>query len=64
MDKKRNMGKLLREQRKSIPLSLNQLSEMSGVSASHLTRVENGERVALPKSLQRITKPLGFDLKE
>jgi transcriptional regulator with XRE-family HTH domain len=64
MDKKRNMGKLLREQRRSIPLSLNQLSEMSGVSVAHLARVENGERVPSLSVLQKIAKPLKFDLYE
>jgi transcriptional regulator with XRE-family HTH domain len=62
--KRRSIGKIIRKQRKSIPLSLVQLSQMSGVSASHLARIENGERVASPKSLQRIAKPLGFDLNE
>ena len=37
---------------------------MTGVSASHLARIENGERVASPKTLQSIAKPLGFDLNE
>ena len=64
MDKKRNIGRVIREQRKSVPLSLKQLSEMSGVSIAHLARVENGERVPSPNILQKIAKPLNFDLNE
>jgi transcriptional regulator with XRE-family HTH domain len=64
VDKKRKIGKIIREQRKSIPLSLKQLSEMSGVSIAHLARVENGERVPSPNILQKIAKHLHFDLNE
>jgi transcriptional regulator with XRE-family HTH domain len=64
VDKKGNIGKVIREQRKSIPLSLKQLSQMSGVSIAHLGRVENGERFPSPKILQKIAKPLNFDLNE
>jgi transcriptional regulator with XRE-family HTH domain len=64
MDKKRNLGKLLKEQRKSIPLTLRQLSAMSGVSIAHLARVERGERVPSLSVLEKIAKPLKFDLYE
>jgi transcriptional regulator with XRE-family HTH domain len=64
MDKKRDLGRAIREQRKSIPLSLRQLSEMSGVSVSHIARVERGERVPSPSILNKIAKPLNFDLYE
>ena len=64
MDKMRNIGKVIREQRKNIPLSLIQLSGMSGVSASHLARIETGKRVPSPSILQKIAKPLGFDFNE
>jgi len=60
----RNIGRIIREQRKSIPLTLNQLAEMSGVSIAHLGRVENGQRIPSPHTLQKIAKPLGFDLNE
>ena len=59
-----NIGKIIREQRKGIPLTLHQLSEMSGVSVSHLGRIEQGSRKPSPRTLQKISKPLGFDLDE
>ncbi len=64
MGNKLNIGKIIREQRKSVPLSLNQLSKISGVSVSHLGRVEQGQRAPSPHTLQKIAKPLGFDLNE
>ena len=60
----RNIGKIIRQQRISIPLTLKQLSQMSGVSIAHLGRIENGQRSPSPYTLQLIFKPLGFDLFE
>jgi transcriptional regulator with XRE-family HTH domain len=62
--KKQNIGKIIREQRKRIPLSLSQLSRISGVSVAHLGRVEHGQRIPSPHALQRTANPLGFDLNE
>lgn len=64
MRKKQSISKIIREQRKSIPLSLNQLSELSGVSVSHLSRIEQGQRKPSSRTLQKVAKPLGFDLNE
>jgi transcriptional regulator with XRE-family HTH domain len=64
VDKKHNIGRIIREHRKSIPLSLEQLPSISGVSVSHLGRIENGERVPSPGVLLKIAKSLNFDLME
>lgn len=64
MDKKPHIGKIIKEQRKGLNLSLNQLSKISGVSVAHLGRIEKGQRVPSPRILQKIAKPLGFDLNE
>ena len=58
------IGKIIREQRKRIPLSLSQLADMSGVSVTHLSRIEKGLRSPSPRTLQRIAEPLDFDLNE
>ena len=39
-----NIGKVIKQQRAMSGLTLRQLSEMSGVSSSHLGRIERGER--------------------
>lgn len=64
MSSKKNIGKIIREQRKKLSLSLNQLSRLSGVSEAHLGRVEQGERMPSTRTLQKVAKPLGFDLYE
>ena len=60
----RNIGTILKRQRKIIPLTLQQLSDISGVSISHLGRIKQGERRPSPQTLQKIAKPLGYDLDE
>lgn len=60
----RNIGKIIREKRRGIPLSLKRLSAMSGVSIAHLSRIEKGERGPSPHTLQLIAQPLGFDVNE
>ena len=42
-------------------LSLRELAALSGVSKSHLGRIERGERFPSAYILRRIAKPLGFD---
>ena len=64
MSSKQNIGKIIRNYRRKKPLTLNQLSDLSGVSVAHLSRVELGQRVPSPRTLQSIARPLGFDLNE
>jgi len=45
-------------------LTLGELAERSGVSASHLGRIERGERFPSARILRRLAKPLGFDESE
>ena len=57
-------GKIIKEQRKKLSLSLNQLSKLSGVSVAHLGRIEQGQRIPSTRIIQKIAEPLGFDLYE
>jgi transcriptional regulator with XRE-family HTH domain len=59
-----NIGKIIKQQRQAANLTLNELSASSGVSPSHLGRIEKGERFPSAFILQRIAKPLGFDVNE
>ena len=63
MDQNRstNLGEIIRQGRVTQRLTLSQLSAMSGVSSSHLGRIERGERYPSASILRRIAKPLGFD---
>lgn len=56
-----NLGKILKQQRIAIPLTLQELAATSGVSSSHLGRIERGERFPSAHILRKIAKPLGFD---
>ena len=56
-----NLGRILKQQRVSLPLTLRDLSSMAGVSASHLGRIERGERFPSGSVLRRIAGPLGFE---
>lgn len=60
-DMNRDIGKVIKQQRKNLSLTLRQLSEMSGVSKSHLGRIEQGLRKPSTHTLLKIAKPLGFD---
>jgi len=55
-----DLARILRQQRVMRELTLQQLSEMSGVSSSHLGRIERGERFPSAHILQKIAKPLGL----
>ena len=62
MDEARtDLGRILKQRRVSLPLTLRDLSAMSSVSASHLGRIERGERFPSGSVLRRIARPLGFE---
>ncbi|OGN98944.1 MAG: transcriptional regulator [Chloroflexi bacterium RBG_13_51_18] len=56
-----DLGKILKQQRITIPLTLQELAAESGVSSSHLGRIERGERFPSARILRKIAKPLGFN---
>ena len=58
------LGRILRQQRIAIPLTLQELATLSGVSSSHLGRIERGERFPSARILRKIAKPLSFDENE
>ncbi len=61
VQKDNNLGRILKQQRITIPLTLQELAATSRVSSSHLGRIERGERFPSAHILRRIAKPLGFD---
>lgn len=60
----KNISTVLRRQRTMMGLTLHELNEMTGVSSSHLGRIERGERFPSARTLGRIARPLGFDENE
>ncbi len=59
-----NLGAILKQQRIAKPMTLQELAAKSGVSPSHLGRVERGERFPSARILRKIAQPLGFDENE
>lgn len=59
-----NLGDLIKQQRVSVSLTLQQLAARSGVSPSHLGRIERGERFPSARILKRIAGPLSFEENE
>ena len=60
----KNLGKIIKQQRVMISLTMRELAERSGVSASHLGRIERGERFPSARILRKIAKPLGLSESE
>ena len=56
-----NFGTIIKRQRVVVPLTLREFAAASGVSASHLGRIERGERFPSAHILRKMAKPLGFD---
>ncbi len=55
------LGKVIKQQRIKVPLTLQELAAASGVSSSHLGRIERNERFPSARILRKIAKPLGFN---
>jgi len=60
MANNKSLGKILRQRRVTLLLTLGELSAKSGVSPSHLARIEKGDRFPSARVLRKIAKPLGF----
>jgi len=56
-----SLGEIIRQQRVTIPLTLQELADQARVSPSHLGRIERGERFPSARILRKIAKPLGFE---
>jgi len=56
-----DLGKILKQQRITVPLTLQELTAKSAVSSSHLGRIERGERFPSAHVLRKIAGPLGFE---
>ena len=54
------VGNLIKQRRLLVPLTLQELAANSGVSSSHLGRIERGERRPTAQTLRKLAKPLGL----
>jgi len=60
-DNNKSLGKIIKQRRVTMVLTLAELSAKSGVSPSHLGRIELGQRFPSAWVLHRIAEPLGFN---
>ncbi len=63
-DTENHVGGIIKQQRISLPLTLQELATKAKVSASHLGRIERGERFPSAHILRKIAGPLGFEENE
>ncbi len=63
-DNRNHIGGIIKQQRISLPLTLQELAGKTNVSASHLGRIERGERFPSAHILRRIAGSLGFEENE
>lgn len=56
-----HLGRIIKQQRISLSLTLQELAAKSSVSASHLGRIERGERFPSAHVLQKVARPLAFE---
>jgi len=54
------LGRVLKQQRLMVPLTVRKLATMSGISPSYLGRIERGERFPSASILRKMAKPLGL----
>lgn len=59
-----NLADTLKKLRFSLSLTLQELASKSGISASHLGRIERCERFPSARTLRKIAKPLGIEENE
>lgn len=52
---------MLKERRITMRMTLAELAAKAGVSASHLGRIERGQRFPSGRALRRLSKPLNFE---
>ena len=57
----KDLASTLKQRRISLAVTIRDLAAQSGVSPSHLGRIEVGERFPTALVLRKIAKPLGFD---
>ncbi len=56
-----DLGKILKQRRLMASMTLSELATAADVSASHLGRIERGERYPSVRILRRLAKPLSIE---
>jgi len=59
-DHGKNIAGIIKQRRVLMGLTLREIATRSGVSSSHLGRIDRGERIPSARVLRKIAEPLGF----
>ncbi|GAH92551.1 unnamed protein product, partial [marine sediment metagenome] len=59
-----DLGEILKQRRRTMPLTLKEVAARSGVSPSHLGRIERGERFPSAPVLRKLAKALELNESE
>lgn len=63
-DNNKSLGRILKQRRLVMGLTIRKLASLSDISLSHLGRIERGERFPSASILQKMAAPLGFEESE
>ena len=58
----KTIGKQILQRRKVLNLDINDLSQFSDVTASTISKIENGKLNPTIKTIEKLLSPLGLDL--
>lgn len=64
IDNDKSLGRILKQRRLVMGLTIRKLASLSDISLSHLGRIERGERFPSASILQKMAAPLGFEESE
>ncbi len=62
MNSIKEIGKIIRERRKSIKLEIEDLKDYSDITCATISNIENGKANPTIKTLQKIFDPLGLTI--
>jgi transcriptional regulator with XRE-family HTH domain len=62
MNSIKDIGKIIRERRKSLKLEIEDLKDYSDITCSTISNIENGKANPTIKTLQKILDPLGLEI--
>ncbi|MCD8024211.1 MAG: helix-turn-helix domain-containing protein, partial [Candidatus Gastranaerophilales bacterium] len=64
MDKKELLGKRIRQIRKNLGLTQEQIAEIAGIEPQSISKIESGKNFPLLSNLEKIAKCLNIELED
>lgn len=64
MDKENEIGKKIKELRKSMCYTQERLAELADIDGKHLSKIENGVHIPTYQTLKKLSEVLNFNLQD